>query len=211
MNRGLNKPLPALPLTPITLKGFKDVDLGDNHQQSIDYRHNEQPQVGRKTLRGRWWALLIMLATAISVLVTAFIFTVKGQKCEAPSSSVVKQDTPTVALATAKVTTTKNIARKTRKTRRSNSGSQATPTGINAPTLTLCLDVLEVVCAMGESGEPQDLSAFADCEPLYIYLYCPLSDMTAHHDAIQASSSVVCPAMKSFCERSLHVNNNLRH
>src|SRR3954470_12440436 len=111
MNKGVNKPLP---ISPKTLRGFQDVHLGDYHQQPNGQFHTGHSQVGKKTLRRRWWILLIMLAIAISVLVTAIVFTATSQKCEALSSSVVKQDTTTVPLATAKVTTTKNVARKTR-------------------------------------------------------------------------------------------------
>jgi hypothetical protein len=205
MHKGVNKPLP---ISPRTLRGFQNVHLGDYHQQSNDRLQFEHSQVGKKPLRRRWWILLIMLAIAISVLVTWVVSTATSEKCEAPSSIVAKQDTIAKSLVTAKDMTTKNIARRTHITRRATPGPQATPTDLSAPTLTLCLDVLEDVCAMRES---RDLSTFADCEPLYVYLYCPLTDAAVHDDAMQTSSSVVCPAMKAFCEKSLHVNNGLRH
>jgi hypothetical protein len=206
MSKGANKPLP---IYPKALGDLEDVNLGNYSQQPngqvhIEYSNVEHSQMGKKTLRRRWWILIIVLAIAVSVLVTAIVFTATSQECEAQSSSVVQQHTTTVPLTTAKVETTDNTARTTRMTRRFASGSQATPTGLSAQTLTLCLDVLEDVCAMTES---RDLSTFADFEALYVYFYCPLTDVTVH----QISSSVVCPAMKRFCERSLSVNKDLRH
>ncbi|KAM3084280.1 hypothetical protein ACMFMG_001615 [Clarireedia jacksonii] len=209
MGKGFNE---SLPISSKALGDFQDVHLGSSSQQPngqvhIEHSDMQRSQVGKKTLRRRWWILVIIIAVIISVLVTAIVFMPTSKQWQAPSSSVVQQHTTTVPLETADIVTTKNTARTTRMTRRYASDSQDTPTSLSAPILTLCLDVLEDVCAMKDS---RDLSTFADCEALYVYFYCPLIDMTVHRDAIQTSSSFVCPAMKTFCERSSSVKKELR-
>lgn len=86
-------------------------------------------------------------------------------------------------------------------------GAQATGTGtstysgLDPVAIATCLGVLENACAM--KNPP---TTFGQCDPLFVFFYCDLTDMMVFRGAMKLDtdgSSPVCQPMKKFCSKAI--------
>ncbi|KAJ8057908.1 hypothetical protein OCU04_013090 [Sclerotinia nivalis] len=76
--------------------------------------------------------------------------------------------------------------------------------GIDPVAVATCLGVLENACAMKNSS-----TTFGQCDPLFVFFYCDLTDMMVFRGAMKFDadgSSPVCQPMKKFCSKAIPLN-----
>lgn len=132
---------------------------------------------------------------------------VLGQGCPTPVNAIQNHNQPHIRNTTrtqihnTTMTTTHTVTR-------TRLGTQSTSTGtqhvVDPVAIATCLGVLENACAMENAP-----TTFGQCDPLFVFFYCDLTDMMVFRGAMKLDadgSSPVCQPMKKFCSKAIPLN-----
>ncbi|KAI9647470.1 hypothetical protein NHQ30_003855 [Ciborinia camelliae] len=203
-----NRPM----LSPDT---FVDIELGPigpaPSMQVSPGRNIQFFKPSKKTPRRYYLIPIFILIAIIFILVGVIAFMANhpgaiGTPC--PTQANITQHytavhTPNITRQIHNSTMTTTLSTKTLL------GAQATSTStpqsdIDPVAIASCLGVLENACAM--KNPP---TTFGQCDPLFVFFYCDLTDMMVFRGAMKLDadgSSPVCQPMKEFCSRAIPLN-----
>ncbi|KAG4035637.1 hypothetical protein MFRU_001g04060 [Monilinia fructicola] len=204
--------MPRLPPSAYTVSMFPPDEFVDLELRPVGAardkettEHNLQSsRPGKKN--ARWWChhiIIILLIAIITALGGLIIFLVTnpgvlGTPC--PAQLNLTQHPVTQTQSHNAAMTSIQLATKTRPRAQATS----THSGVDPVAVASCLGVLEDACA--RENPP---TTFGQCDPLFVFFYCDLTDMMVFRGAMKLDadgSSPVCPSMKEFCSRAILLN-----
>lgn len=204
---------PASKLSISLPNEFMDIDLRSDEvsKEQVSKKHNQQPLKPSKKTAKQWYliGILFFIIVILSGFI-AFVLThpdIIGKPCLAP----VNFAEPSTLVHTRTIIRTRSLNTTTITTQtanKTNPASQATGMahGIDPVAVATCLGVLENACAMKNSS-----TTFGECDPLFEFFYCDLTDMMMFRGAIEPDadgSSTVCQPMKRFCSKATALNKH---
>ncbi|CAD6449844.1 dbbfaaa8-8ed8-4ffa-ad6e-37067b1c61ae-CDS [Sclerotinia trifoliorum] len=209
-------PYTAPPTSKISIfspNDFTDIDLHSDEvpKEQVSTKQNPQfDKASKKTARRCYLIPIGILIVIIAILAGFIAFLLNnpgviGKPCPVPANfnePATLVHTRTI-IRTGSLNTTKTTTQTANKTPLT---SQATgmASGIDPVAVATCLGVLENACAMKNSS-----TTFGECDPLFEFFYCDLTDMRVFRGAMEPDadgSSPVCQPMKRFCSKATTLN-----